>query len=86
MKLSKSFWLGILKTVAYLKNPSPGINGIILFEHFKGEKPNLRHLKIVGSYAWVHIPKEKKRKLDEKSWQGIFVGYEAKNQHRIYNP
>ncbi len=86
MKLPKSLWLEILKTVAYLKNRSPGIDGITPFEHLKGEKPNLRHLKIVGSRAWVHIPKEKRRKLDERSWQGIFVGYEGKNQYRIYNP
>ena len=24
--------------------------------------------------------------MDEKSWQGIFVGYEGKNQYQIYNP
>ena len=67
MKLPKSLWLEILKTVAYLKNRSPGIDGITPFEHLKGEKPKLRHLKIVGSRAWVHIPKEKRRKLDERS-------------------
>ncbi len=80
MKLTKSLWLEILKTVAYLKIWSPGIDGITPFEYLKGEKPNLRHLKIVVSRTWLHIPKEKRRKLDEKSWQGIFVGYEGKNQ------
>ena len=86
MKLSKSLWLETLITVAYFKNRSPSIDGITPFEHFKGEKPNLRHLKIVGSCVWVHIPKEKRRKLDERSWQEIFVGYEGKNQYQIYNP
>ena len=32
MKLLKFFWLEIFKTVAYLKNRSPGIDGITLFE------------------------------------------------------
>ena len=86
MKPPKSLWLAILKTFASLKNRSLGIDGITPFEHLKGEKPNQRHLKIVGSSAWVHIAKEKRRKLDERSWQEIFVGYEGKNQYRIYNP
>ena len=41
---------------------------------------------MVGSRAWVHIPKEKRVKLDVRSWQGIFIGYEGKNQYRVYNP
>ncbi len=43
-KIPKSLWLEILKTVAYLKNWSLGIDGITTFEHLKGEKPNLCHL------------------------------------------
>ena len=86
MKLFKSFWLKILKTVAYLKNRSPDIDGITSFEHLKREKPNLYHLKIVNSCTWIHIPKEKRQKLDKRSWQGIFVKYKGKNQYQIYNP
>ncbi len=78
IKLPKSLWLEIFETVAYPKNRSLGIDGIIPFEQLKGEKPNLRYLKIISSRAWVHIPKEKRRKLDERSWQGIFVRYEGK--------
>ena len=59
MKLLKSFWLEILKTVAYLKNRSPDIDGITSCDYLKGEKLNLRHLKIVGFCAWVYILKEK---------------------------
>ncbi len=33
----------------------------------------------------MHIPKEKRLKLGERSWQAIFVGYEGKNQYLIYN-
>ncbi len=86
MKLPKSLLFKILKTVAYLKNRSQCSDGINPFEKLRGNKPNLRHLGIVDSRAWVHIPKKKRRKLDEQSWQGIFVGYEEKNQYRIYNP
>ncbi len=86
MKPLKSLWFKILNTVAYLKNCSPGSDGITPFEKLQGDKPDLRHLRIVGLRAWVHIPKTKRRKLDERSWQGIFVGYEGQNQYRICNP
>ena len=86
MHLPKTLWDELIKTVAYLKNRSPGINGITPYELGNHVRPNLSHLKVVGSRAWVHIPKEKRVKLDVRSWQGIFVGYEGKNQYRVYNP
>lgn len=43
-------------------------------------------MKVVGSRAWVHIPKKKRVKHDVRSWQGIFIDYEGKNQYRVYNP
>ncbi len=32
------------------------------------------------------IPKEKRKKLDKRSYQGIQVGYEGTNQYRVYDP
>ena len=32
-----------------------------------GMKPNLRHLRVFGSIAYVHVPKEKRRKLYVKA-------------------
>ncbi len=75
MKLFKSLWFKILNTVTYLKNCSQGSDGITPFEKIRGDKPDLQHLRIVGSHAWVHILIKKRRKLDEQSWQGIFVRY-----------
>ncbi len=43
-------------------------------------------MKAVGSRAWVHILKQKRSKLDLRSWQDIFIRYEGKNQYRVYNP
>ena len=86
MHLPKTLWDELIKTVAYLKNQSPGINGITPYELSNHIRPNLSHLKVVGSRAWVHIPKKKRVKLDVRSWQGIFIGYKGKNQYRVYNP
>ena len=86
MHLSKTLLDELIKTIAYLKNRSPGINVITSYELGNHICPNLSHLKVVGSRAWVHIPKEKRVKLDVRFWQRIFIGYDGKNQYRVYNP
>ena len=35
----------------------------------------MNHLKIFGCLVYVHIPKEKRTKLDPSGKKGIFVGY-----------
>ena len=40
-----------------------------------GVKPNAEHLRIFGCTAYVHVPDEKRRKLDAKAFNAIFVGY-----------
>ena len=38
------------------------------------KKPNLAHLRVFGSIAYVHVPKEKWRKLDANAEKCIWVG------------
>lgn len=42
---------------------------------FHKYKPNVSRLRSFGSTAYVHVPKEKRTKLDPKSEVGIMVGY-----------
>lgn len=44
-------------------------------ELFIGKKPEVSHLRIFGCPVYVHIPKEKRSKLDPSGKKGIFVGY-----------
>lgn len=47
----------------------------------------MRHLKMFGSMALVHIPKQKRKKFDMKSREAILVGYaEDVKGYRLYNP
>lgn len=68
MYLLKMLWDKLIKTVAYLKNQSFDINSIIIYKLKNHIQPNLSYPKIVGFWAWIHIPKEKKVKLDIRSW------------------
>lgn len=86
MYLSKTLQDKLIKTVAYFKNQSLGINGIIPYKLGNYMQSNLSYLKVVGSYAQVCISKEKRVKLDVYSQKEIFIGYEDKNQYWVYNP
>ena len=60
-----------------LKNRSPTkiLENKTPFESFYGYKPEVSHLRIFGSKAFAHIPKEHRRKLDAKEIKCIFIGY-----------
>ena len=50
-------------------------------------KLNLRHLKIFGSIALMHVSDEKRRKLDPNSEKCILVGYSHEQKgYKSYNP
>jgi hypothetical protein len=52
---------------------------------FTRKKPEVSHLKIFGCPMFIHIPKEKRNKLDPSGKKGIFVGYcEVSKAFRIY--
>ncbi len=51
----------------------------------KNKKSDLSHLRIIESTTWVHILKEKIKKLNDRSWKRIYVSYEDENQYRIYD-
>ena len=56
-------------------------------EMFTGKKPEVSHLKIFGCPIFIHIPKEKRNKLEPSGKKRIFVGYcEVSKAFRIYIP
>jgi hypothetical protein len=54
---------------------------------FTGKKPEVSHLKIFACSIFIHIPKEKRNKMEPSGKKGIFVGYcEVSKAFRIYIP
>jgi hypothetical protein len=54
---------------------------------FTGKNPEVIHLKIFGCPVFIHIPKEKRNKMEPSGKKGIFVGYcEVSKAFRIYIP
>ena len=63
------------------------MNGKTPYEVWHTEKPNVIHLMVFGCDALVHIPEEKRTKLEKKSKKSIFVGYPSGSKgYKLYNP
>lgn len=78
-------WGEACMTIVYLQNRSPHriLNNMTLEEAFTGKKPSVDHLRIFGCPMYIHIPKDKRKKLDPTSLRGIFVGYSASSKAYI---
>ncbi|KAL0891955.1 hypothetical protein ABMA27_015190 [Loxostege sticticalis] len=76
-KLPKVYWAEAIHTAAYIINRSPTKSLCYKTpeEMWTGQKPNVSHMRTFGCEAMVHLPKEKRKKLDSKSQKLIFIGY-----------
>jgi len=76
-------------TACYLVNrsPSSALENKSPKEVWTGKKPSLSHPRVFGCDAYVHVPKEKRTKLDSKSKKGIFIGYkDGLKGYKLWNP
>ena len=79
--LPMHLWVEAARTAVYahrvLENKTPE-------EVFSNKKLEVIHLRIFGSLVYIHIPKEKRTKLDPSENKGIFMGYsEISKAYRI---
>jgi hypothetical protein len=82
-------WAEATMAAVYVQNrlPHSALGLKTLKEMFTRKKPEVSHLKIFGCPVFIHIPKEKRNKLDPSGKKGIFVGYcEVSKAFRIYIP
>ena len=76
--LSNSFWIYAVEAKIHVYNVTPIIwaDYKSLKELWSSEKPDISHLRVFRCLAWVHILKKWRHKLEPKSQEMIFVGYE----------
>ena len=77
LDLPLSLWDEATGTAVYIQNKSPhAILGEKTPEEvFTKKKPAVDHMRIFGTPVYVHVPKEKRAKLEPSGKKGIFVGY-----------
>ena len=78
--LPMHIWAEAARTSVYLHNHTKHrvLENKTPEEIFSGKKLEVIHLKIFGCHVYIHIPKEKRTKLDPSGKKGIFVGYTLK--------
>lgn len=88
--LPQQFWGEALKTVVHICNTSPNraLDNGIPEEVWSSKPASYDHLKVFGCDAYVHIPVEKRTKVDMKSIKGVFMGYgdEGEMGYKVWEP
>jgi len=87
--ISTGFWGEAILAFNHVSNrvPTKGLpGGITPYEAWTGVKPSVYHLRPFGCKVSVHIPSHQRKKLDPKSWKGVFMGYSLdKKGYRIWD-
>jgi len=75
--LGKEFWDKAIHATLYTLHqcPTKAVMNLTLEEVWLGYKPSVAHMKVFCCTAYAHVPKEKRKKLDDKSMECIFIGY-----------
>jgi hypothetical protein len=87
--LPNFLWEEATSTAVYIQNRCPHaiLKDKTPEEVFSGIKPKVGHLRIFGFYVYIHVPKEKRTKMEPSGKKGVFLGYrENSKAYGIYVP
>ena len=87
--LSLHLWAKACNTMIHVQNCCPHkILGMsIPKEDFTRKKLDVSHFKIFGSFVYVHVTKDARKKLEPTAKIGIFLGYnENPHNYQVYFP
>lgn len=88
-QMPKSFWPDAARWTAHVLNRSftKAVKDVVPEERWTGIKPKVDYFRIFGSVAHVHIPVQKRIKLDDRSHRCILLGVsEESKAYRLYDP
>lgn len=81
-----SLWAELINTSTYILNRTgkSSVPSSSPYELWMGKKPRIKHMRIIGSVCYAHVPVQKRRKLDKKATKGYLIGYDGDERYRIY--
>jgi transposase InsO family protein len=87
--LPETLWGEFVKTASYLHNyklTKALPNGVTPYEARKGKKPDVSHLREIGCKAFVLIQNRHITKIEPRSIECIFVGYDMQSKaYRLWH-
>lgn len=86
-KLPHSFWGEAVATANFIQNRViTRSTNTTPYERWNGTKPGINEFQIFGSKCFVHIPSERRKKLDNVAIEMIFLGYDEQSKaYRCYD-
>ena len=83
------FWVEAMRLATWIRVRAPSriLNGKSPFEVWGGSKPNVKHLRVFGTAAYAHVPKEQRRKLDDKAKLCFLTGVtDSASKYQLWCP
>jgi transposase InsO family protein len=79
-------WAELCQTAVYILNRTgkSSEEDKTPWEVWTGKKPRIKHLRVIGSVCYSHIPASIRRKMDKKAVRGYLIGYDGDERYRIY--
>ena len=86
-RLPREFWAESVSTACYVRNRLAVASlGVLPFERWYGRKPTMKHLRVFGCTVFALNPNPYRRKIEAKSEQMRFVGYQKGTKgYRLYD-
>ena len=87
--LSPGFWEQAADTAVHIYNRTPTrvLDWRTPIELWTGNIPDVSYFRVFGCKAYVHVPEGKRRKLDPRAIEMMFIGYEPGSKgYRLWNP
>nr|GEY17382.1 hypothetical protein [Tanacetum cinerariifolium] len=87
--MPKCFWAEAVNWSNYVLNrcPNAALKDITPEEAWSGNRPSISHMRVFGCLANVHIPKQQRTKLDDRSVECVFLGFiDESKACKLLNP
>jgi hypothetical protein len=78
--VNDSYWALAMAAAVHVRNRthSAGAGGVP-FTLATGGRADLSSMRVFGCPAYVHVEKSRRRKVDDRAWKGVFVGYTSES-------
>ena len=75
--LAATLWAEAMNFASYVQNkvPHSSMKGNTPFKSYFGHKLDVSNFRVFGSTAWARIPSDKRKYLQPKSVECLFIGY-----------
>ena len=88
-QVPKAFWPEAVRWCVHVLNrcPTLAVQNRTPEEAWSGMKPRVEYFRVFGCLAHVHVPDQKRIKLDDKSIQCVLLGVSDESKaYRLFDP